>query len=241
VTLADELAKLHEVQKVDYQIYQREQALKALDTGDALKQHAIEVMKRHDTAAAALQKIEAEQRDAELALKSLETKKAAVHQKLYGGKITNPKELGDLEKDEEMLAGQVGHQEDVLLELMDRTEAAQTQESALAEELEKAKRKWKDTVTHAQSEAARLQKELAVLRPERERLAALVEKPLLRRYDEIRKARNGIGLAVTASDICSVCHVKLTPQTILELREGEDLTFCDNCGRILAWQKQGSP
>ncbi|MHB0939474.1 MAG: zinc ribbon domain-containing protein [Armatimonadota bacterium] len=240
MTLAEELAKLHEVQKVDYQIYQREQALKALDTGDALKLHAIEVMKRHDASAAALKKVEAEQRDAELALKTLEGKKAAVHQKLYSGKVTNPKELGDLEKDEEMLAGQVGHQEEVLLELMDRTEAAQTQESALAQELETAKRKWKDTVARSQSEAVRLQKELAGLRPERERLAAQVEKPLLRRYDEIRKSHNGIGLAVTANDICSVCHVKLTPQTVLELREGEDLTFCDNCGRMLAWQKQES-
>lgn len=237
MTLADELAKLHEVQKVDYQIYQREQALKALDTGDALKQHAIDVMKRHDMAVAALQKVEAEQRDAELALKTLESKKAAVHQKLYSGKITNPRELADLEKDEEMLAEQVSRQEEVLLELMDRTEAAQAQASALAEELEKAKRKWKDTVTHTQSETARLQKELAVLRPERDRLAAQVEKPLLRRYDEIRASRSGIGLAVTANDICSVCRVKLTPQTVARLREGEELIFCDNCGRLLAWQK----
>lgn len=240
MTLAEELAQLHELQKVDYQIYQREQTLKALDTGDAQKQHAIDVMKRHDASAAALKKVEAEQRDAELALKTLEGKKAAIHQKLYSGKVNNPKELGDLEKDEVMLAGQVGHQEEVLLELMDRTEAAQTQESALAQELDTAKRKWKDAMLHSQSENARLQKELAVLRPERERLAAQVEKPLLRRYDEIRKAREGIGLAVTDNDMCSVCRMKITPQTLLELREGEDLTFCDNCGRILARQKKES-
>jgi len=237
VTLADELAQLHELQKVDYQIYQREQALKALDSGDALKQHAIDVMKRHDTAAAALRKLEAEQRDAELSLKTLEAKKVAVHQKLYSGRITNPKELGDLEKDEAMLAGQVGHQEEVLLDLMYRVEAAQTQESALAAELDAAKRKWKGTVTHTQAEAARLQKELAALRPERERLAARVEKPLLRRYEEIRKMRSGIGMAVTGNEMCPACHVKLTPHTLTRLHEGEDLTFCDNCGRILAWEK----
>jgi len=237
VTLADELAQLHELQKVDYQIYQREQTLKSLDTGDALKQHAIDVMKRHDTSAAALRKLETEQRDAELALKSLEAKKKTVHDKLYSGRISNPKELGDLEKDEVMLAGQVGHQEEVLLELMDRVEAAQTQESALAEELDAAKRKWKETVTRAQAENARLQKELAALRPERDRQAAQVEKPLLRRYDEIRNTRDGVGMAVTGNDICPACHVKLTPHTLALLHEGEELTYCDNCGRILAWQK----
>ena len=234
MTLADDLAQLHDLQKVDTQIYQREQALKALDSGETAKQQAINIMKRHDTAAVALRKVEAEQRDAELALKTLEDKKAAVHQKLYGGRVSNPKELGDLEKDEAMLANQVGHQEEILLELMDRAEAAKVQESALAAELDTAKRKWKEIVTHTQAEIARLQREIAELRPERERLAAQVEKPLLRRYDEIRNSREGIGLAVTDSDLCSVCHVKLTPHSQMLLREGEELTFCDNCGRMLA-------
>lgn len=240
MTLADDLAQLHELQKVDYQIYQREQALKALDTGEALKQRAIEVMKRHDAAAAGLHKLEAEQRDAELALKSLEEKKATVHQKLYSGRVTNPKELGDLEKDEEMLSHQVGHQEEVLLELMDSAEAAKTQESTLAEELDAAKRKWKETVLHSQSESVRLRKELDALRPERERLAAKIEKPLLRRYEDIRNTRNGIGMVVTGNDMCPVCHMKITPHTLLLLREGEEMTFCDNCGRILAWQQKES-
>jgi len=240
VTLADELAQLHELQKVDYRIYQREQALKALDTGDALKQRAIEIMKRHDTAAAELHKLEAEQRDAELSLKTVEGKKKIVHDKLYSGRVTNPKELGDLEKDEEMLAHQVGHQEEILLELMDSVEAVQTRESALAAELDAAKRKWKDTVIHTQAENARLRKELVELRPERDRLAAPIPKLLLRRYDEIRNSHDGIGMAVTGNDICPVCHVKLTPQTILELREGEELTFCANCSRILLWEKKES-
>lgn len=240
MSLADELVKLHEVQKLDTQIYQREQAIKALDTGETLKQHAIDIMKRSDAAAAALRKVETEQRDAELALKSVEEKKKQVHDKLYGGKITNPKELGDLEKDEQMLAGQVGAQEEVLLEIMDRAEAAKKLNTTLSAELDAAKRKWKVTVTHAQAETARLQKELAALRPERERAAAQVDKPLLRRYDEIRKTRAGVGLAVTANDLCPACHIKLSPQALIELRDEDELTVCENCGRMLAWQrKQG--
>lgn len=236
MALADELAQLHALQQVDYQLYQREQALKALDNGETLKQHAIEVLKRHDAAQAELRKLEAEQRDGELALKTLEGKKKVVHDKLYSGRVTNPKELGDLEKDEEMLGNQVGHQEEVLLEVMDRVEAAQTRESSLSSELDTAKRKWKDTVAHTQAETARLRKEMAELQPERERLAAKVDKMLLRRYEEIRKTHAGIGMAATGNDLCPVCHVKLTPQTMLTLREGEELTFCDNCGRILEWK-----
>lgn len=236
MSLAEGLSKLHEVQKIDTQIYQREQTLKTLDSGEGLKQQAIELMKRHDLASAELRRLQGAQKNDELALKSVEEKRAAVHNKLYSGKVNNPKELSDLEKDEQMIDTQIGHHEESLLELMEQVEGAQAKESTLSAELEAGKRRWKETVARTQAETARLQREIAELRPVREQLAAQVEKPLLRRYDDIRTRKEGIGLAVTGNDTCPACHVKLTPQTRERLQEGEDLTFCDNCGRMLLWQ-----
>lgn len=236
MALSQELAKLHEVQKLDYQIYSREQAIKALDNGEAIKLKAIDIMKRHDAAQSALHKLEAALRDKELALKTLEQKKATVHDKLYSGRINNPKELGDLEKDEMMLGEQVSTQEGAVLELMEQTESARTVAEMLAGELSTAKRRWKDTVAHTQAETARMQQEIAALKPEREAKAALVEKTVLRRYDEIRSRREGIGMAVTGNDSCPICHIKLTAQVINSLREGMDLTICESCSRILAWE-----
>jgi len=235
VTLVDELAKLHEVQKIDAQIYQREQAIKALDSGNLLKQKAIELMKQHEAAKAELQKAEAALCNRELELKGVEQKRAVVHEKLYSGRITNPKELGDIEKDEQMLDAQIRQIEEVVLELMQQAEDARTTEAKLHGEFDAAKRKWQETMGRTQTETARLEKEIAALRPERDQHAAQVEKPLLRRYDDIRQRREGIGMAMTANDMCPACHIKLTPQVLHRLREGEDLTFCENCARILAW------
>ncbi|HEY3418676.1 MAG TPA: hypothetical protein VGM23_17505, partial [Armatimonadota bacterium] len=80
--LAAELEKLYALQEVDTQIYQREQALKTLDPGDAQKQAAIDLLKRHDTAQTALTKAEAAQKNRELELKSVEKKRADNHEKL---------------------------------------------------------------------------------------------------------------------------------------------------------------
>lgn len=234
--LVDELAKLHEVQKVDYQIYQREQAIKALDSGEKQKQQAIELLKRHDATVAEHKRLNAELRKGELELKSVEEKRDEVHERLYSGRVTNPKELGDMQQEEEQLNEKIGIIEEPLLELMDRIEQITTVETTLAGELSAAKRRWKDTVTHTQAETARLQHEITALRPERERLAANVEKSLLRRYDDIRKNREGIGLAVTANDLCPACHIKLNARVLQSLRAGEELTLCENCGRILAWE-----
>lgn len=232
--LAEELAKLHEVQKLDTKIYQREQAISALDSGEGLKATAIGLLKQSDSAKTVLQKAETALRLRELELKGLEQKRAEVHEKLYSGRVNNPKELGDLQKDEEMLDAQVGRLEEDVLLLMEQAERARATESTLADQVSDAKHLWKQTVEHTQAELQRLQREIAILRPERARRAALVEKNLLRRYDEIRERREGIGMAVTGNDACPICHVKLTPQTLLNLREGEALTYCDNCARILA-------
>lgn len=233
--LVEELQKLHELQKVDYQIYQRAVALKALDSGETLKQTAIALMKRHDAAAAEQQKREGDLRDRELELRTVEEKRKKVHDKLYSGKVTNPKELGDLQKDEVMLDTQIGTIEEAVLGLMDAAEEAKTVTTTLAGELAAAKRKWQETVAHTQAETARLQKEIAALRPERERLAAPVDKQLLRRYEDIMKTREGVGLAMTANDTCPACHMRLSTTTLLRLREGEELVNCESCGRILGW------
>ncbi|MHB9130913.1 MAG: zinc ribbon domain-containing protein [Armatimonadota bacterium] len=236
MALTDELKKLHELQKIDSEIYQREQTLKALDSGETLKQEAIALLKRHDAAVAALQKAEAAQRNSELELKGIESKRATVHEKLYSGRVNNPKELGDLQKDEEMLDTQIGSLEEKLLELMDVVTAAKTVQTTLAGELSAAKRRWQQTVAHTQAETARLQQELTALRPERQRLAALVtDKMLLSRYDGIRQRHAGIGLAVTQNNLCPACHVTLNSQVLLRLHEGVELTVCENCGRLLAW------
>lgn len=240
MTLDDELAKLHCVQKIDAQIYQREQAIKALDSGALLKQKAIGLMQQYDTAKEKLQKAEAALRVRELELKSVEQKRAVVHEKLYGGRIVNPKELGDLQKDEEMLDTQVDHIEEAVLELMEQAEEARKTEAKLHVEFDAAKRKWQEVSARTQAETTRLQKEIAALRPQREQAATLIEKPLLRQYDGIRERREGIGLAATASDMCPACHMKLTSRVMDRLREGEELTLCESCARILYFMRKPS-
>lgn len=237
MALVDELTKLHALQQVDTQIYQREQTLKALDTGEKLKQEAIALLKAHDAAQAALRKADGTLIDANLALKSLEDKRKAVHDKLYSGKVTNPKELADLERDEQMIDGQISRAEEVALERMDEAEAARTTDSDVAARLSVAKRSWQQTVAHFQAEAKRLQGELAVLRPQRQTRAAVVDKPLLRRYDDIRQRREGIGMAVTGNDTCPICHIKLDANIMMQIKLGEVIMQCENCGCILMWQR----
>lgn len=237
MSLRDELLKLHEVQLLDYQIYQREQQIIALDSGEELKQQAIVLLKRQDELAKALSKTQAKLKDADLAMKSLEAKRDAVHKKLFSGTVSSPKELGDLQKDEDMLKVQVGNAEEVTLGVMDEVETLSGQMADVTEKLTTAKTRWQRVVAHTQAETKRLKAEIAALQPPRAAAATEVEKMLLRRYDELRTRHQGIGMAVTGNNMCPACHMTLTAQTMENMREGEIITSCDNCGRILAWQQ----
>lgn len=233
--LVEELAKLHEVQKIDTQIFKREQALKAQASGEAEKQKAIGLLKEYDAAQATRKSLETGLKDRELALKSVEAKRDTVHERLYSGRVHNPKELGDLQIDEESLNAHIRELEEPLLTLMDQVETARASTTRLANEVSDAKRRWKEVVARSTAETTRLQQEIAALRPERAQQAALVDKSLLRRYDDIRQRRDGIGMAMTANDSCPICHIKLTSNLVQKLREKEELTYCENCGCILAW------
>ena len=120
------------------------------------------------------------------------------------------------------------------LSAMEVAERARAEEAEIGTALARAKRRWQETVAHTKAETARLTQEIAALQPERDRLAARMDQSLLRRYDEIRRHSQGIGLAVTDSGICSACHITLNRELMDRMVEGVDVVLCENCGRILS-------
>jgi uncharacterized protein len=85
---------------------------------------------------------------------------------------------------------------------------------------------------------ATVQKELEVVRAERNSRARELPKGLLVDYDRILKARAGVAVAnVSSAAICGGCRVTIRPQAIQELRTATELMRCESCGRFLYWQE----
>jgi predicted nucleic acid-binding Zn-ribbon protein len=61
-------------------------------------------------------------------------------------------------------------------------------------------------------------------------------------YLNIFRKKGGIALSPVRDEFCSMCHVRIRPQVLNELRDGQKLILCENCGRILYRQeKQANP
>ena len=47
------------------------------------------------------------------------------------------------------------------------------------------------------------------------------------------RIRDGVAVAEARNRSCTACFMSLRPQVMSEIRRGEEVLTCDNCGRIL--------
>jgi predicted nucleic acid-binding Zn-ribbon protein len=117
------------------------------------------------------------------------------------------------------------------MEVLEQTEAAlkeRAEEIASLNSDREARLKLFDDETRAQSE------QLTASRAERERVSAALPKAMSSLYSRISaRIRDGVAVAEARNRSCTACFMSLRPQVMAEIRRGEEVITCDNCGRIL--------
>jgi hypothetical protein len=75
---------------------------------------------------------------------------------------------------------------------------------------------------------------LATARKERDEVFANLPKAMSGMYARIKaRIRDGVAVAEARNRSCTACFMSLRPQVMAEIRRGEEVITCDNCGRIL--------
>jgi len=78
-------------------------------------------------------------------------------------------------------------------------------------------------------------------RSEREGCAGKIKPDVLRRYDQIKNKRHGIGMVLASDGTCQGCHMSIPPQLYIQLIQGssDELIVCPHCHRILRHNREG--
>ena len=76
-------------------------------------------------------------------------------------------------------------------------------------------------------------KKIEELKSDREKIASNIDNDLLDQYNRIFKSKKGVAVSELVTDICSGCHMKVTPTTAGMVRAEKVVSTCDQCGRIL--------
>jgi predicted nucleic acid-binding Zn-ribbon protein len=226
-------ASLLQLQGIDLEIDAKQNRLRAIEValGDdpAVKkvQHdLLEAQAQVHTARVAAQGLEHENQ-------SLGQKIADVDGRMYGGKVTNPKELQDLQNDVKSLQKRREALEEKQFEALLAAEAAEAAQADMQHRLERAESAAAEAHGNLREEREQLRTDLARLQVNHDASAAPISAADLELYNRIRLSKKGRAVSELDEGACTACGVAPSSSRIQDARQGNDLILCGNCGRIL--------
>jgi predicted nucleic acid-binding Zn-ribbon protein len=158
-----------------------------------------------------------------------ETNEAA----LYGGRIHNPKELQDLQKDIDTRKKNLQHLEEKQLDAMILLEEVEKEKSLGEDQLKQAQIMAVEQKATLVGERETLLKTMANIENERGAISASITPDYLQTYQKLRLQKKGIAVSSVEDDACSSCGADLRPEELQQVRSSSQLYFCVSCGRIL--------
>ena len=182
-----------------------------------------------------LRQLRSTQSDLEFEADEVRAKVGNVEAKLYGGEVTDSRELSDLDADLNSIKKNLQTREDTLLASLEQTEegeAAAAQAQAILSDIEA---RWKAAQAQLQAEKADLEPEIVRLRAVREEQCAAADRASLSLYDILRDRRDGSAVATVERGMCQGCRITLPRNIIQKARTAGALVQCVSCERILVF------
>jgi len=172
------------------------------------------------------------QKDLEFELGQVQIKLDQTENKLYGGRITNSRELQDLQLEFESLKHRKASLEDKVLEKMmaaeEATEAASAAETALA-----AAQGLREALLHTLSaERDHLRTHGQTLLGEAAELKGQIPKQIMDSYYYLKERTGGIPVAKLKRGLCLRCGMEVLSVVRRKAEHGEEV-YCNGCNRLL--------
>jgi uncharacterized protein len=152
---------------------------------------------------------------------------------LYGGKSHSPKELQDLQNDLFALKRHLTTLEDHQIDAMQESETANAEQQLSHAKLEAALNNYAELSNGLHHEQEMIKNELERFTIERNAVAVAIPASDLSLYDQLRKQRRGIAVAVISENSCGACGTILNRAQIQSARSADNMLQCPSCGRIL--------
>jgi hypothetical protein len=164
---------------------------------------------------------------------SLGAKIAEVGDRMYGGSVTSPKELQDLQQEQASLQRRRQALEEKQFEALVAAEAAEVQQAALQHRLQQSEADAAQSHGNLLEERTRLQVAVQRLQTGRDATITTIPPADLQIYERLRTSKRGRAVSQLDEGACTACGVAPSSSRIQDARQGNDLILCGNCGRIL--------
>ncbi len=176
-----------------------------------------------------------EQAKAEADVEQVRSRITRDRQRLDSGQVNSPRELENLQSEVQSLLRRQSDLEEIVLDVMERSETAQaTLEHAAAERDQLAGEI--AAVTAARDTAlAELEEQAGKAGDRRTGVIADLPADLVELYDKLRAQHGGVGAAALHQRRCQGCHLTLNTVDVNTIRAAppDEVLRCEECRRIL--------
>ncbi len=224
---------LWELQEIDIALDRIAQDLADVDAALGEPSVLQELRKALDAVEATVQRLSVQQKDLELTLEGLNERLQDLQQRLYGGMITDPKEIAASQQKEAEMLRQRSTLEDELLEVMESLEASRAEVRTLQERLAQEEARWRRERDELLQRRDKLLADQRALHRQREWLVARLPGEILVTYQRLRQQKYGMAVARLDGQVCLACGVEVPVSVARQARMADQLIFCPTCGRIL--------
>ncbi|WP_026893658.1 zinc ribbon domain-containing protein [Clostridiisalibacter paucivorans] len=157
--------------------------------------------------------------------------------KLYGGKISNIKQLEAIKNEQDEIKEKAMKIEDEILELMEKVDKN-------SEDIDNLHREYleiRDTLEKRKKEIKINIEDLKVTIERQEELILNIKNKLddslLKKYTDAKKRKGRVVVRVEG-DKCTGCHMAIPLSTLSKIKHSNKVNYCDNCGRVLYYTKE---
>lgn len=224
--------QLYKLQEIDTEIREKKQRL-----GEVLRTlkgpgWLLQARSQLETAVTQLNDLQSQRQALNLKLQSLRSKTQSSEKRLYSGKVTNTKEMSDLQGEIASLTRRSATLEDEILEVMLLIEEAEAQKVTVDEAAARAEIRWQKESVELQAERDEVAVRLNKLLEMRKGQMGIVDAPLLQEYEQLSKKKGGTAVVRVRVEMCLGCRTTISANIVKEAREGKKM-YCGSCGRII--------
>jgi predicted nucleic acid-binding Zn-ribbon protein len=227
------LAQLYQLQLVDSEWDELSQRLAVVESSLGESGDLIQARGAVVEIEGQLNGLRAQLRDLELEIAALNVKLKANQDRLYSGRVRNPKELSGLHEEAAALRRRRSELEDSQLDLMIAIEEAEAELAERQARLRQIEANWREEQAALLAEKDDLELRLAELDERRAGMRARIGAHDLALYDDLRDQYGGIAVVLLKHGICQTCGVDVPTGVARAVERGEGMYYCPVCNRLL--------
>jgi len=231
--MAGQARRLYQLQLLDTELSEQRSKLREVKSSLGKNQALTAARQTYEQATKECADWRSRLQHLELDLQGLSDRIAATEGRLYGGQVTNPKELSGLQRDLDHSKRSLDRVEDGALLAMTRVDECEKALAQASEQLAIVQAEWQRLQGEAAEQIEELQARLVSLNERRAELTDGIGSDNLALYEELLWKKGGRAVALLVGHTCQGCRVTVPTNKAQRVGRDEELVTCTTCGRIL--------